>query len=60
MQLLYNNKIFSNKLHDTCKPIEVDNVLLSTAMIAAMFYPDAITDGFEHTLNIEKLLTIIL
>ena len=48
-------KNLSNKLPDTCKPIEVDNVLVSTAMITAMFYPDAITDDFDvDTLNIEK------
>ena len=45
----------SNKLPNTCKPIEVDNVLVSTAKITSMFYPDAITDEFDtHTLNIEK------
>ena len=45
----------ANKLPDTCKPIEVDNVLVSTAMITAIFYPDAITDDFDiHTSNIEN------
>ncbi len=48
-------KNLSNKLPDNCKPIEVDNVLVSTAVITTMFYPDAITDDFDvHTLNIEK------
>ena len=48
-------KNLSNKLPETCKPIEVDNVLVSTAMITTMFYPDALTDDFDvHTLNIEK------
>ena len=48
-------KNLSNKLPNTCKPIEVDNVLVSTAIITSMFYPDAITDDFDvHTLNIEK------
>ena len=48
-------KNLSIKLPDTCKPIEVDNVLLSTAMITTMFYPEAITDDFDfHTLSIEK------
>ncbi len=48
-------KNLSNKLPNTCKPIEVDNVLVSTAMITTMFYPDAITDDFDlYTLNIEK------
>ena len=31
-------KNLANKLPDTCKPIEVDNVLVSTAMITTMFY----------------------
>ena len=35
-------KNLANKLPDSCKPIEVDNVLISTAMITKMFYPDAI------------------
>ncbi len=48
-------KNLANKLPDTCKPIAVDNVLVSTAMITTMFYPDAITDDFDaHTSNIEK------
>ena len=33
-------KNLAKKLPDTCKPIEVDNVLVSTAMITTMFYPD--------------------
>ena len=48
-------KNLSNKLPNSCKSIEVDNVLVSTAMITRMFYPDAITDEFDvHALNIEK------
>ena len=48
-------KNLSNKLPDNCKPIEVDNVLVSTSMITAMFYPDAISDDFDiNILNIEK------
>ena len=51
---LTTNKL-SKILPKNCKPIEVDNVLVSTAMITSMFYPDAITDDFDvHTLNIEK------
>ncbi|MDB9792750.1 UDP-3-O-(3-hydroxymyristoyl)glucosamine N-acyltransferase [Candidatus Pelagibacter sp.] len=45
----------SNILPKNCKPIEVDNVLVSTAMVTSMFYPDAITDDFDaHATNIEK------
>ena len=47
----------SNILPNNCKPIEVENALISTAMITKMFYPDAITDDFDSkTLNIEKTL----
>ena len=58
---LTTNKL-SNILPKNCKPIEVDNVLVSTAMITSMFYPDAITDDFDvHTLQIlKKLLSTIL
>ena len=52
---LTNNKL-SNILPKNCKPIEVDNVLVSTSIITSMFYPDAITDDFDvHTLNIEAI-----
>ena len=48
-------KNLSNKLPHTCNPIEVDNVLVSTAMITTIFYPDAITDDFDpYTISIEK------
>jgi UDP-3-O-[3-hydroxymyristoyl] glucosamine N-acyltransferase len=51
---LTTNKL-SNILPKNCKPIEVDNVLVSTAMITSMFYPDAITDDFDvNVTNIEK------
>ncbi len=42
-------------LPKSCKPIEVDNVLLSTAQITKKFYPEAVTDDFDsHVENIEK------
>jgi UDP-3-O-[3-hydroxymyristoyl] glucosamine N-acyltransferase len=48
-------KQLSNILPKNCKPIEVDNVLVSTAMITKLFYPDAVTDDFDPlTVNIEK------
>ena len=51
---LTTNKL-SKILPNNCKPIEVENVLLSTSIVAAMFYPDAILDDFDiNTLNIEK------
>jgi len=48
-------KNLSNKLSVNCKPVEVDNVLISTAIITNIFYPDAITDDFDaHTSDIEN------
>ena len=45
----------SNILPKNCEPIVVENVLVSTALVTSLFYPDAITDDFDvHTLNIEK------
>ncbi len=42
-------------LPKTCVAIIVKNVLLSTAKITEMFYPDAINDNFDNTvLNISK------
>ena len=32
----------------TCKPIIVDNVLIATAKITKIFYPDAVNDNFDH------------
>jgi len=51
---LTTNKL-SNILPKNCKPIKVENVLVSTAMITSIFYPDAITDDFDiRATNIEK------
>ena len=48
-------KQLTNILPNNCKPIVVENVLISTAMITKLFYPDAITDDFDPlTSNIEK------
>jgi UDP-3-O-[3-hydroxymyristoyl] glucosamine N-acyltransferase len=50
-------KQLSSILPKNCKPIEVDNVLISTAMITKIFYPDSVTDNFDtQTENIEKTL----
>jgi len=50
-------KQLSNILPTSCKPIEVDNVLISTAMITKIFYPAALTDDFDpQTENIERTL----
>ena len=48
-------KQLSHVLPNNCEPIEVNNVLVSTAMITQLFYPDSVNDNFDpHTLNIEK------
>ena len=48
-------KQLSDLLPKNCEPIEVSNVLVATAIITKMFYPDSITDDFDsHILNIEK------
>jgi len=40
-------KQLSSILPKTCKPIEVSNVLISTAEITKLFYPDSINDDFD-------------
>ena len=39
----------SNLIAPNCKPIIVNNVLISTAKITKIFYPDAINDHFDQT-----------
>ena len=41
------------ELPKSCKPIIVDNVLVSTSIITAKFYPDSINDNFDIT--VEKI-----
>ena len=38
-----------NELPKSCKAIIVDNVLLNTSKITALFYPDSINDDFDET-----------
>ncbi len=38
-----------NYLPDNCKKIIVDNVLIATAKITKIFYPDSVTDDFDTT-----------
>tara|TARA_B110000003_G_scaffold38825_1_gene35539 strand:+ start:1 stop:981 length:981 start_codon:yes stop_codon:yes gene_type:complete len=40
-----------NELPKDCKPIIVNNVLVSTSKVTAKFYPDAINDNFDETVN---------
>jgi UDP-3-O-[3-hydroxymyristoyl] glucosamine N-acyltransferase len=44
-------KNLQNELPKSCIPIIVDNVLLSTSVITAKFYPDSINDDFDQTIN---------
>ena len=44
-------EILKNKLPKNCKPLIVDNVLVSTSKITAKFYPDAINDNFDDTVK---------
>jgi len=38
-----------NELPKSCIPLIVDNVLVSTSVITAKFYPDSINDNFDNT-----------
>ena len=43
-------KNLTHILPNTCSPIIVENVLLSTAKITKFFYPDAVTDDFDKNI----------
>ncbi len=40
-----------NELPESCKPIIVDNVLVSTSIITSKFYPDSVNDDFDDTVE---------
>ena len=40
-----------NELPKECIPIVVDNVLVSTSLITAKFYPNSINDDFDNTVS---------
>ena len=40
-----------NELPKDCKPIIVENVLVSTSKVTAKFYPESINDYFDDTVN---------
>ena len=44
-------KNLKNELPKSCMPIIVDNVLVSTSVITAKFYPDSINDYFDETVK---------
>ena len=48
-------KKLSWMLPQHCKPIEVENVLISTALVTKVFYPSALTDDFDsNAINIDN------
>ena len=44
-------KNLQDELPKSCMPIIVDNVLVSTSIITAKFYPDSINDDFDNTVE---------
>ena len=42
---------FQSFLPDSCKAIVTDKVLLHTAQITKIFYPDSITDDYDNTVK---------
>ena len=42
---------FQSFLPNNCKPIITDKVLLHTAQITKIFYPDSITDDYDNTVK---------
>jgi UDP-3-O-[3-hydroxymyristoyl] glucosamine N-acyltransferase len=45
------SKNLQNDLPKSCIPIIVDNVLVSTSLVTAKFYPDSIDDNFDGTIE---------
>ena len=45
------NENLKNELPKECIPIIVENVLVSTSLITAKFYPNSINDDFDNTVN---------
>ena len=44
-------KNLKNQLPKSCKPIIVDNVLVSTSKVTSKFYPDSLNDNFDQTVE---------
>ncbi len=45
------SEYFQSSLPNNCKPIITDKVLLHTAQITKIFYPDSITDDYDNTVK---------
>ena len=41
------NKVLKNELPNSCVPLVVENVLVSTSILTAKFYPESINDNFD-------------
>ena len=52
------SKNLSKLLPPNCKKIIVDNVLIATAEITKIFYPNSITDDFDYTVKDIKKTTL--
>ncbi|MDA9629635.1 UDP-3-O-(3-hydroxymyristoyl)glucosamine N-acyltransferase [Candidatus Pelagibacter sp.] len=48
------NENLKNELPKSCKPIVVENVLVSTSKVTSKFYPDSINDDFDETVENSK------
>tara|TARA_Y100000590_G_scaffold102995_1_gene117122 strand:+ start:12887 stop:13867 length:981 start_codon:yes stop_codon:yes gene_type:complete len=48
------NKNFSKFIPKTCKPIIVDNILVSVSKITDLFYPNSINDEFDKNADLIK------
>ena len=50
------SKNLKNHLPNNCTPIVVENVLISTSLITAAFYPTSVNDNFDETvININEI-----
>tara|TARA_Y100001970_G_C14074556_1_gene771273 strand:- start:51 stop:1031 length:981 start_codon:yes stop_codon:yes gene_type:complete len=45
-------EILKNELSETCIPLIVENVLVSTSKLTFKFYPDSVHDEFDETVNL--------
>jgi len=43
--------ILKNDLPKNCVPLVVDNVLVSTSIVTGKFYPDAVNDNFDNSIQ---------
>ena len=48
---MINAKNLENDLPNHCKPIIVENVLVATSKITEKFYPSAVNDYFDDSVN---------